>query len=132
MNPTATATERLKPSHHSIHRPPTSENGSDSMTINVSGIARKFRYSRRKMINSVTGTTTFRRHRALQIFELAAPGDVVARRELHVGGNCFARIGYIAAEVPVANVNEDVHDELAVFGTNARRATPERYRRDFA
>jgi len=43
MKPTATATERLKPSHHSSHRPPTRENGSDNITISVSVIWPKFR-----------------------------------------------------------------------------------------
>ena len=43
MNPTATATDKLKPSHHKSHSPPTSEKGSDSITIKVSVMARKFR-----------------------------------------------------------------------------------------
>ena len=33
MKPTATATERLKPSHHISQKPPTSANGTESMTI---------------------------------------------------------------------------------------------------
>jgi hypothetical protein len=41
--------------------PPTSANGSESMTIIVSVTERKFRYSSRKMISSVAGTTTFSR-----------------------------------------------------------------------
>src|SRR6266704_3108697 len=61
MNPTTTATERLKPSHHISQIPPTSANGSESMTIIVSANERKLRYSSRKMISSVTGTTIFRR-----------------------------------------------------------------------
>ena len=61
MKPTATATDRLKPSHHISQSPPTSANGSDSITIIVSVIERKFRYSSRKMISSVTGTTIFSR-----------------------------------------------------------------------
>ena len=61
MKPTATATDRLKPSHHISQRPPTSANGSDSITIMVSAIERKFRYSSRKMISSVTGMTIFSR-----------------------------------------------------------------------
>ena len=36
MKPTATATDMLKPSHHISQRPPTSANGSDSITISVS------------------------------------------------------------------------------------------------
>jgi len=43
MKPTATATDRLNPSHHISQRPPTSANGSDSMTIIVSAIDRKLR-----------------------------------------------------------------------------------------
>jgi hypothetical protein len=43
MKPTATATDRLKPSHHIIHSPPTSANGSDSITTIVSVMDLKFR-----------------------------------------------------------------------------------------
>ena len=43
MKPTATATDRLKPIHHISHSPPTSANGSDSMTISVSVMRRKLR-----------------------------------------------------------------------------------------
>ena len=43
MKPTATATDMLKPSHHISHRPPTSANGSDSITISVSVRRRKLR-----------------------------------------------------------------------------------------
>jgi hypothetical protein len=61
MKPTATATERLKPSHHINQGPPISANGSDNMTIRVSVIDRKLRYSSRKMISTVTGITIFSR-----------------------------------------------------------------------
>ena len=40
---TATATLRLKPSHHISHRPPTRAKGSESMTMSVSVILRKLR-----------------------------------------------------------------------------------------
>jgi hypothetical protein len=43
MKPTATATERLNPSHHISHNPPTRANGSESITIMVSVIERKLR-----------------------------------------------------------------------------------------
>ena len=43
MKPTATATDMLKPIHHISQTPPTSENGSESMTMNVSVSRRKFR-----------------------------------------------------------------------------------------
>jgi hypothetical protein len=46
-------------------QPPTSEKGSESITIRVSVKAQKFKYSSRKMISSVTGTTTFSRAAAL-------------------------------------------------------------------
>src|SRR6266540_5258860 len=36
MKPTATATERLNPSHHISQKPPTIANGTESMTISVS------------------------------------------------------------------------------------------------
>src|SRR3989454_5646850 len=44
MNPTATAMDRLYPSSHMIHTPPTSANGSDSITIAVSATVPKVRY----------------------------------------------------------------------------------------
>ena len=43
MKPTATATFMLKPIQCISQKPPTSENGSDSMTIIVSVRRRKFR-----------------------------------------------------------------------------------------
>ena len=53
---------QLNPSHHIIQSPPTKANGRESMTIKVSVMDLKFRYSSRKMIVSrVTGTTIFRR-----------------------------------------------------------------------
>ena len=68
MKPTATATERLKPSHHISHRPPASANGTDSMTIKVSVTRRKFKYSSRKMTKTVTGTTIFSRALARSMY----------------------------------------------------------------
>ena len=56
---------------------------------------------------------------ALEIFELTAPGDVVARRELNLARHRLTRLGNVAAEVPVAQVDEDVERELSVLGTNA-------------
>ncbi|GJE69573.1 hypothetical protein CHKEEEPN_1101 [Methylorubrum podarium] len=43
MNPTATATDMLKPIHHISQTPPTRAKGRDSMTISVSVRRRKFR-----------------------------------------------------------------------------------------
>ncbi len=57
MNPTATATDMLKPIHHSSHTPPTKANGSDSITMSVSVSRRKFRKRSRKTTSSVSGTT---------------------------------------------------------------------------
>ena len=54
-------THRKNPMYYGYisQMPPTSANGTDSMTISVSVMRRKFRYSSKKMINSVTGMTTF-------------------------------------------------------------------------
>ena len=43
MNPMATATLKLYPSSHINHTPPTSENGSESITIALSVMFRKLR-----------------------------------------------------------------------------------------
>ena len=43
MKPTATATDMLKPIHHTSQTPPTSAKGTESITISVSAMARKFR-----------------------------------------------------------------------------------------
>ena len=61
INPTATATDKLNPSHHISHRPPTNEKGTESMMIRVSVTRRKFRYNSTKTMRIVNGTTTSRR-----------------------------------------------------------------------
>jgi hypothetical protein len=60
MKPTATAIDRLKPSHHSNHRPPTSEDGSDSTTISVSGRDQGKRHEARELLAPVYGWFTER------------------------------------------------------------------------
>ena len=59
---------------------------------------------------------------ALQIFELAAPGGVIAGRELHLRGHRLLRVGDVAAEIAVAQIDIDVGGELRVLGADARRA----------
>ena len=58
MKPTHTATLVLYPSSHRNQTPPTSANGSASMTMSDSVTLPKFRYSSSRMIPSVTGTTS--------------------------------------------------------------------------
>ena len=63
MKPTAAATDMLKPIAHISQKPPAKAKGSDSMTIKVSEIRRKFSHNSPKMMSSVAGTTM--RSRAL-------------------------------------------------------------------
>src|SRR5229473_899691 len=95
MKPTATATDKLNPSHHISHTPPTSEKGTESMMIRVSVTRR--------------------------ILELPAPGDVIAGRELDLRGDRLLGVGNISAEVPVTKIDIDITGELGVLGANARR-----------
>jgi hypothetical protein len=57
MNPTATSTDALKPSHHISQRPPTNANDYDSMTIRVPVSALKLRNISRKISAKLKGTT---------------------------------------------------------------------------
>ena len=50
---------------------------------------------------------------ALQVLELAAPGDVVARREAHLFGDRLLRVGDVAADVAAAEVDVDVDRRAA-------------------
>src|ERR1700735_3970386 len=118
MNPTATATEKLKPSHHSSHTPPTTENGSDSITISVS-VKRRIQVEHKKDDQERHGNDNSQpRFGTLQIFELATPGDVIAGRKLYARGHGLLRIGDVAAQVTVADVDKDVRRELAVLGAD--------------
>ena len=58
----------------------------------------------------------------LQVFELSAPGHVIAGRECHACRDGLLRFGDIAAEVAIPDVDEDVSGELAVLGADGRRA----------
>ena len=55
----------------------------------------------------------------LQILELAAPGRVVARRELHLACYRLLRVGDIAADIAVAKIDIDVGGELRILGADA-------------
>src|SRR5262249_390344 len=63
----------------------------------------------------------------LQIFELAAPGDVIAGRKLDLRGDHSLRVSNIAAEVPVTEIDIDVAGELRVLGANDRRPRRKTY-----
>ena len=86
------------------------------------------------MISSVTGTTIFSRAvGALQIFELAAPHDVSSRAETAtLACTACLRLGDVAAEIAVADVDKDVDRELPVLGADRGRAARERDLGDLA
>ena len=73
------------------------------------------------MSSSVAGTTIAQLGLgALQIFELAAPFDVIAGRQLHLLARPrAARLGDIAAEIAAVHIDIDVGDELRVLGADA-------------
>jgi hypothetical protein len=123
MNPTATATEKLKPSHHSSHTPPTTENGSDSITISV-GQAAKIQVEQKKDDQECHGNDNSQpRLDTLQIFKLAAPG-VIAGRKLYARCHGPLRIGDVAAEVAVADIDKDaVRPRFARRAANSRRTS---------
>ena len=56
------------------------------------------------------------RFRPLQVLELAAPSDPVAGREAHLFGHGAARVGDVAADVAIPEIDEDVDGELGVLG----------------
>ena len=56
---------------------------------------------------------------ALVIFELAAPRRVIARREIDFGRHRLLRVGDIAAEIAVAQIDKDVERKLRVLGADA-------------
>ena len=56
---------------------------------------------------------------AFQVFELAAPRDVGAGRKLDLRGHRFLRVGDIAANIAVAEIDEDIDRELCVLGADA-------------
>ena len=56
---------------------------------------------------------------ALVILELAAPGRVIAGWEINSSRYRLLRVGDIAAEVAVAQIDKDVKRELGVLGTDA-------------
>ena len=90
--------------------------------MSVSPKRLKFRYSSRKMIRSVRGTTTLSFWLgALHVLELPAPGEEIARREADLFAHGILRLGDIAADVALADVDEDVDGEQRVLGADGRR-----------
>ncbi len=55
----------------------------------------------------------------LEIFELPAPGRVIARREAHLLRHGLLRVGDVAAEIAVAEIDVDVDRKLRVLGADA-------------
>ena len=72
------------------------------------------------------------RGRALEIFVLAAPHHVVARRKLDAGLHCALRLCDIAAEVTVTDVDIDIVRQLSIFGPDRIRPARRRHLRDLA
>src|SRR6267142_4481229 len=66
------------------------------------------------------------RRRALEILELSAPYDVGARRKLNARLHRLLRVGDVAAEIAVADIDIDVHGKLPVLGADRGRATRRR------
>src|ERR1700730_7691941 len=56
---------------------------------------------------------------ALQIFELAAPSDVMPGRKLDLCGDGLLRVRHVAAKITVAQIDENVGSKLGVFGADA-------------
>jgi hypothetical protein len=78
------------------------------MTMIVSVIRRKLRYSSRKIIRSVTGTTIFSR-------ASASSRHVGTRLEPNFVGDGLSGLGDEAAEITAGDVDEDVDGELPVL-----------------
>ena len=70
--------------------------------------------------------------RALQIFELPAPFDVIAGRQFHLLGDGARGVGHIAAEIAALQIDIDIGDELRVLGADAGRPLRHRDARDLA
>lgn len=51
----------------------------------------------------------------LHVFKLTAPGGVVTRRELHLLAHGLLRIGDIAADVTVTDVDEGIRGQQRIF-----------------
>ena len=78
MNPTATATDRLKPSHHISQKPPANANGTESMTMSVFGDAPEIQVEQQEYDQQSDRNNDLEAgFSPLQILELSAPGGVV-------------------------------------------------------
>ena len=121
MKPTATATLRLKPSQHISQKPPTSANGTDSMTIRVSVSAPEIQVEQQKDDQQRD------RNDDLQA-RLGALRDIRTGRSSRRGsraGTCtccrhgLLGVGDIAAEVAALHIDIDVDGQLRVLGADA-------------
>lgn len=71
------------------------------------------------------------RYRPFEVPELPAPEGMGAWRKLDIGGDGSPRPGDVSAQVPVANVDEYIDRELAVFSSYGCRSSSELYLRHF-
>ena len=122
MKPTALATDRLCPSTHSSHTPPTSAKGSVAMISSASSRRRKVRYSSTKMISSVNGTTSFSwavaRSRNSNCPDQT---DRIAGRQRHLLGHRALHVQHRAAQVAAADVDVHKAGQARVFAAQHRR-----------
>ena len=65
------------------------------------------------------------RYRPFEVPELPAPEGMGAWRKLDIGGDGSPRPGDVSAQVPVANVDEYIDRELAVFSSYGCRSSSE-------
>ncbi len=74
-------------------------------------------------MSTVTGTTICSRALARSKYSnWPLQVDVIAGREIDLGGHRLLRLGDIAAEIAVAQIDEDIERELRVLGADARGA----------
>src|SRR6185295_20144156 len=69
---------------------------------------------------------------ALEVFELAAPDQVSAGRELHLFSHRLLRCGDITTEVAITDVDEDIGRQFCILGANAVGNIDKLDVRDFA
>src|SRR5476651_2079866 len=123
MKPTAADTEKCSPAAASAAMPPISVNG--TIAKNQQRLADRAEGPEQQGENQQHGD----RHdhfqplyRALLVFKLAAPGDLVAGRQVHQRRHFLLRLGDEAALVATQQIGLDRGIALAAFAADARRA----------
>ena len=108
MNPMATATDQLYPSAQMNHMPPTSANGSDSITMSVSPTLLEIEIQEKEDDRERRGNhESHPLLRALHVLELSAPYERVPGRHLHIARNDLLRLGHVAADISTGDIHID-------------------------